>query len=381
MEALARRLVRPAGQRLVARQERFVRRPSSEEIATDVVDAALLDLPLQAGRPRRLGVDEEAIVCGAFPIGTLRHRLGETGPHNRRLQIVGHDARRHAAPGSEGVFVAEQPGLHPLVEDYLGVQMPAPGQHQHEDPALARLATRRVDRQAGIAEVHLRLTPWRHLDPHEGGPLRRAQVRGQAAHRVVADRVAMPLLQPGTNGGTLDPLLPQGANLLPVRRQRGALLRRQARGQRGGQQALQPPVGSGPASKSWAAAHSRYLITVRRLQPSTCAMVLLLSPARTSRTISRISTVDTLLFAMAASFLGGSILHRSASRTALAVPQVAPPVHVGRHCSLCTLADHPLCTLADHPLCTFDVTLLCSIGRLMTCCSPRLAGCYAHAPG
>jgi hypothetical protein len=97
------------------------RRSAGQEVALDVVDPALLDLPLQVRRPRWVGIDAGAVVLGALAVGALDQRVVHAGTQDGCLQIVQDDPLRHAAQHLEGVAVQEQPGPDALIEDHLGV--------------------------------------------------------------------------------------------------------------------------------------------------------------------------------------------------------------------------------------------------------------------
>src|SRR5205823_2750434 len=73
---------------------------------------------------------------------------------HRRLEIMRLDALRGATPGREGGrWHSGRLGLDALIEHGLGIQVPAPGQHQYKDPALARLARARIEGQPGVEQA------------------------------------------------------------------------------------------------------------------------------------------------------------------------------------------------------------------------------------
>src|SRR5450759_4677349 len=171
---------------------------TGQELARDVVDASLLDLPLVLGcaRPRR--VDEEAVVLGALPVGALDDGItAKTRPHDGRLEVIGDNPRGGASKGGKGMGMAEQPGVDSLIEHQLRVEVPAPGEDQDKDPGLPFRPSPRIDGQSGVAEVHLPFTARRYLNPDDRLWSLRLQMPHQAPHcptvrEWIADRPAVP---------------------------------------------------------------------------------------------------------------------------------------------------------------------------------------------
>ncbi len=84
-----------------------------QEIALDVVHTALLDLALVFWGAGATGGDEEAIVFGTFAVGQLHLRVIPTRFGNTRLEIVDHEARRHAIEECEGAPMQLEPDRDP----------------------------------------------------------------------------------------------------------------------------------------------------------------------------------------------------------------------------------------------------------------------------
>src|SRR5262245_32559770 len=170
----------------------------------------------------RIGVDEEAVVLGAFAVASTGLRLGEAGAHHCRFEVVGHYALGYAAEAGKGVLVTEQPGRLTLVEDQLGVEVAAEGQHHDEDPGLAHRAAARIESQPRVAEVHLCLGARRDLDPHHRslsalcGTYLCTEALEQTPDGAVANRVAMPLFQPDADCGSLQAPSTQGGDFIPI---------------------------------------------------------------------------------------------------------------------------------------------------------------------
>ena len=72
-------------------------RATAEEVALDVVHAALFDLAFVLGSARAAGSDQEAVVLGALAVGLLDLGVMPAGMSNGGFEIVDHQALRHAA--------------------------------------------------------------------------------------------------------------------------------------------------------------------------------------------------------------------------------------------------------------------------------------------
>ena len=209
---------------------------AGQGVALDVVDAALLDLPFVLGRARPTGRDEKAVVLGALAIAALDLGIVQSGVHDRGAEIIEHDPTRHAAEELEGGAMQPQPGLDRLVEDELGVLMPAARQRHHEDPGAAHAAALEIEELAGVAEVHLRLLAGRDFEPQRGAAPSGRQPSQEALHRRVAAGEVMLLDEELPDGLAFDPTLVQGEHALAPGLDPRLLMRR-ALGRRRRQQA------------------------------------------------------------------------------------------------------------------------------------------------
>ena len=98
----------------------------AQEVALDVVHAALLDFAFVLRRCDATGRDQKAIVRRAFTVRLLHVRIILYGAQDRGLQIVDHDPSWNAAEKGQRIAMQSQPGLDFLVQDELDVLMPAP---------------------------------------------------------------------------------------------------------------------------------------------------------------------------------------------------------------------------------------------------------------
>lgn len=76
---------------------RTSRAPPGQEVALDVVHAALFDLALMLGFARLVRVDHEAVVLGALPVGVLGLGLIPAALGDPSLEVVQHHPLGHAA--------------------------------------------------------------------------------------------------------------------------------------------------------------------------------------------------------------------------------------------------------------------------------------------
>ena len=206
------------------------RRPAPEEVALDVVDPALLDLPFMLGRPRGAGGEEEAVVLGTFPVGRLDLRVVEAGPGDARLEVIQHDPLRHRPEERERLPMEGDPGRQRLVPGERHILMAAVGQRHHERPGLAALPGRVVEQVARVPEVHLRLAPGRPFHPHRRVRRGRRELMEEAVDGGQAPGVApLPEALPDRH-----PLHPAGVELqhhVAIGLDRRDGLRRRRRGQ------------------------------------------------------------------------------------------------------------------------------------------------------
>lgn len=169
MEALPSGLLDPAPQRTIQLVHRRWWCATGQEVALDVTHATLFDLALESGGARWIGIDEESVVFGTFPVGALRHRVVEAGLDNRRLEVVGHHPRRYPTPRLKGVAVAQEPRLYLLVEHQFRIEVPAPRQHHDKHPRLARGTAACATARRRRDMVRVRGVPWEGV-PWEGVP-------------------------------------------------------------------------------------------------------------------------------------------------------------------------------------------------------------------
>ena len=78
------------------------------------------------GSPDPAGGDREAVVLGGGPVGALDLGIMEAGPGHGGFQVVDDAAAHDTAEELPGVGVAGDPGLHPLIEDELGIENCSP---------------------------------------------------------------------------------------------------------------------------------------------------------------------------------------------------------------------------------------------------------------
>src|SRR5579871_2644303 len=106
--------------------------------------------------------------------------------------------------------MAQQPRLHALIPDDLGILVPAPREHHREDLTLAPPARLRIEHPPGVAKIDLCLTAGGHLHPHKRLHRGRLQMGHQAAHRAVGPTTwthyVDPLRGPTTWTHYVDPL-------------------------------------------------------------------------------------------------------------------------------------------------------------------------------
>jgi hypothetical protein len=178
---------------------------SRQEVALDVVDAALLDLPFQPGGDRWIRIDPKAIMVGALAIAPLGQRLVDAGMHDRALEVVQDNPLRHAAQKVERVPMTQQSGFQALIKHDLGIQMPAPGEDQDKQPRFARASVPWIEHPAGKAKVDLRLAAGFGFHPHHRVGLLGLEVLDHAPDRAVADRPLVAFFQPRPNRRDLHP--------------------------------------------------------------------------------------------------------------------------------------------------------------------------------
>src|SRR5439155_6014752 len=112
---------------------------TAQEVALDVMHAALLDFALMFGGARSAGRDQKAVVFGTFAIGLLHLWVVPAGFGDGGLEVVEHDALGHAAEELKGVAVEQEPSRDTLVPHKFDVLMAAEAEHHHEGPGLAQL--------------------------------------------------------------------------------------------------------------------------------------------------------------------------------------------------------------------------------------------------
>jgi len=84
------------------------------------------------------GFDRAAVVLGEVPVARRQHRrLAQRRREHRRLTVIDHDFRAHAAEVLEGVLVAGQEVLLRLGQGELDEHPPAVTQHHDEERKLA----------------------------------------------------------------------------------------------------------------------------------------------------------------------------------------------------------------------------------------------------
>src|SRR5262249_43320290 len=110
---------------------------TTQEIALDVVDAALFDFAFMFGGARPTGCEQKAVVLGTLAVGLLHLRVVPAGFGDGGLEVVEHDALRHTAEEIEGVPVQKQPGRDTLVPHKFDVLVAAEAEHHHESPGFA----------------------------------------------------------------------------------------------------------------------------------------------------------------------------------------------------------------------------------------------------
>ena len=229
--------------------------PTSQRVAFDVVDAALLDLAFVLGRPWPTGRDEKAVVLRELPVAALHLGVVERGVDDRGPEIVEHDAAGHAAEELERRPMQAQPGAEALVEDEFGVLVPAARQRHDERPGAPHPVMLGIPIQAAEPEVHLDFVPRVDFE----APRRARRRRRHAAQEALDRRVAAPepvlLDEELPDRLALDALGVPGQHLLAERLDEGLLLGRPTRGRgreplgqhgRLGQRPRQQPVPGGP---------------------------------------------------------------------------------------------------------------------------------------
>jgi len=97
---------------------------AGHEVALDVVDA-VLDLTLVLWRIRPRGTDHEPVVLRHAAVGFAQHGVMHQRLQHGGLQVVDDDTPGHASEALEGVPMQGNPGWKLLVEDQLGILMPA----------------------------------------------------------------------------------------------------------------------------------------------------------------------------------------------------------------------------------------------------------------
>ena len=126
-----------------------------EEIARDIVHAALFDLAFVLGRARATGSDEEAVMLGTLAVALLDLGVIPGSLGNASLEIVDHQALRHTAEKFKGMAMEQQPGANLLVEDKLDILVATPGEGHDKAPGFAQLAGGRIEHASGRAKVDL----------------------------------------------------------------------------------------------------------------------------------------------------------------------------------------------------------------------------------
>ena len=110
-----------------------------------------LRLVARLGRPGR--EDGGAVVGGHVGERLSGGRLVETGPHDRRLEVVRHDHVRHAAEEPERPDMRADPVSHALGPGRLGVREIGRPHDGDEDLRLTRRAGGGIDHRNGLAGV------------------------------------------------------------------------------------------------------------------------------------------------------------------------------------------------------------------------------------
>src|SRR5579883_1392844 len=183
-------------------------------VAFDVVDAALhLALVLRGGHAA--GGDRESVVLGGLPVGALDLGIPEAGAGDGSLEIVDDHPAGDAHEELPGMGMAGNPGLDPLVEDELGVEMAAVGEDDHERPGAAQLTAGRIQEHPRISEVDLSLLARRHLDPDERLRSGRGYLAEEAEDAGVAPLELILVAEDLEDGLGLDSLAMEPENLVP----------------------------------------------------------------------------------------------------------------------------------------------------------------------
>lgn len=98
---------------------------ATEEVALEVVHAALFNFAFVLRSGRAAGGDQEAVVLGAFSVGLLDLGVIPAGLSDGRFEVVDHQALGHAAEELKRVTMEQAPGGDGLVEDELDILVAA----------------------------------------------------------------------------------------------------------------------------------------------------------------------------------------------------------------------------------------------------------------
>ena len=121
---------------------------------------------LRCGGPCR--ADDTAIVLRHPPVGFAQDRTVDQDLDNRGLQIVRHQAMGHTTPELKGAAMQTDPGGDLLIEDELGILVPAEGQRGNENVGGAGTAALGIVQLADGAEIDLRFLAGGRMHPHHG---------------------------------------------------------------------------------------------------------------------------------------------------------------------------------------------------------------------
>ena len=213
-------------------------RAAAQEVALDVVNAALLDFALVLRRAHPTRCDQEAVMLGALAVGLLHLGFVPLGIDNRRLEVVDDQPLGHAAEELQRPTMAPQPRRELLVEDELDVLVATEGQGHDEGPTLAPVPAARVEHAAGVAKVNLGFFAWRPLDAHD----HIGRVRFEGTHKAIDGGIAAGVasfLEAFSDGADLSARLAQLDDQGAIRLHRGDDLGRGRAGERLSHQALQ----------------------------------------------------------------------------------------------------------------------------------------------
>src|SRR5215216_3777365 len=104
-------------------------------------------------RARTAGVDQKAIMLGAFAIGLLDLGVVNAGCGDGGLEIVELNALGRAAEVLERMAMECQPGSDTLIPNKLDVLVAAPAERHNKSPGFAQPTTFWIEQAPSVAEV------------------------------------------------------------------------------------------------------------------------------------------------------------------------------------------------------------------------------------